>query len=292
MTSWLLTLPGFQTNAFLVMEINSFSYILIFSHSVSFCHWSIYKVVLSLCFHEINTNKLSAISLSHDSSQMHQASSMSWGSFVLVLCSVACSLKSPRNETLHRLQTACLSWPELLGALDTEQLHSQTEVSCWVIWDAKPLLKGPQFMKWRNSILWQCTSKGSVLLRLPTDSSCEHRIRPCFHTQGREISICFHLTSVSDCGMHFLRPCIWSSGLWHFSFWIHWWQTPGSRAPQLFSLCEIPFSVWYFGLESRQKSQWLQWEFVLRAWGPSFWDIASHAGQTQRHKPQFQNGIF
>lgn len=58
-------------------------------------------------------------------------------------------------------------------------------------------------MKWRNSILWQCRSRGSVLLRLPTDSSCEDRIRSCFHTQRREISICFHLTSASDCGMHF-----------------------------------------------------------------------------------------
>lgn len=101
-------------------------------------------------------------------------------------------------------------------------------------------------MKERNSILWQCTSRGSVLLRLLTDSSCEDRIHSCFHTQWREISICFHLTSVSDCGVHFLRPYTQSSGFWRFSFWIQRWQTPGFRAPQIFSLCEIPPLVWSF----------------------------------------------
>lgn len=60
-------------------------------------------------------------------------------------------------------------------------------------------------MRWRNPTLWQCRSRRSVLLRLPADSSCEDGIHFSVHKQG--ISICFYLTSVCDCGMHFSEAC-------------------------------------------------------------------------------------
>ena len=66
----------------------------------------------------------------------------------------------------------------------------------------------------------------------------------------------------------FPRPATQSSGFWHFSFWIQWWQTPGFRVPKIFSFCKILLWVRYFDLESRQNSQWLQWEFVGRAERP------------------------
>lgn len=82
-------------------------------------------------------------------------------------------------------------------------------------------------------------------------------------------------------------------GFWHFSFWIQWRQTLGFRGLHTLSSCKIPLWLWYFDLESRQNSQWLQWESVRRAWRPGSAlsrSIPNHAGWRQRHKPQLQTG--
>lgn len=155
-----------------------------------------------------------------------------------------------------------------------------------------------QNLWWRNFSLWQYRNRGSVLLSLPADSSCEDGICSCFNTQQREISIWFYLTSVCDCGMHFSMACHTELRVLTLLFLNPVMTSLSFLGPQIFSLCEIPLWVWYFDLESRQNSQWLQWEFVRRAWRagsaprPPFVSIPSHVGWRQSHKPQRQTGTF
>lgn len=83
--------------------------------------------------------------------------------------------------------------------------HCQAEIGCWLILDANQLLKGLEFMRWRNSTLWQCRRTRSALLRLPADSSCEDRIHSCFST-----------TAKGNFHMLLFNFCIW---LWYAFFW-------------------------------------------------------------------------
>lgn len=269
----------------LVMESQSFSYILILSPPVAFCHWSTYKMVLSLClFMRLTLKKQSVINLPHDSSQVHQVPSMSWRSSVLVLCSVAYSLKSHKGEVLHGLLDSLppagqSSW----GTGEWAAGCSQTETSCWVILDAKSLLKGPEFMKWRNSILWQCTRRGSVFLRFHTDCSCEDRIHSCFHTQGREISICFLLTFVSDCGMHWGLPHTALASDTSLS------ESRDDKPQVSGHLRYFPYVRFHFWsdililradkiLSGFSGSLFAEPEDLGLFWDPLSWDIPSHAG--------------
>lgn len=207
------------------------------------------------------------------------------------------SPKSPDSTMLHGLPDSLQLATTPAWTRDWAAGHCQAETGCWLILDANQLLKGLEFMRWRNSTLWQCRRTGSVLLRLPADSSCEERIHSCFST-----------TAKGNFHMLLFNFCIW---LWYAFFWglphrAHSSDTSLSKSSDdkpkvLGSPQYFPYMRFHFGsdililrgdefLRGFTGSLFTQSEDVGLLWEPIPWSIPSHVGWRQMHKPQLQTG--
>lgn len=224
---------------------------------------------------------------------------MSWGSSVLALCSVAYPSNSPEVRHSVYSSTECFQLARTPGcAGDWAAGGSQAEVDCWVILDVNQLLKGLEFMRWRNSILWPCRSRGSALLRLPADSSCE----------GRQDMFSFQYTTKGNFHTLLFNFCTWR---WYAFFRGLPHRASGSDTSLSESSDEklwvsgvsiyFPHARFHFQsdistlradkiLSGFSESLFAEPEDLGLLWDTLPWSIPNHAGWRQRHKPQLQAG--